>query len=366
MARNRHKKSHLKAPSPDLKRPAGKTSPAAQIIVNRIIDGGVEYWMENLITIMTDSVKLAGEPEFIDLTLNTKKTAEITQHMLKKNEKRLIAAGKKGQQEAEAVADEIQIEIIAELATPPFRKDVKRRLQALLDRIMANDDLEKLEMILILQPLLGMKDIPWGLCGLVVEIYIRTLKPVAQQVEEEQEILDALARVYKGEGEESFDNPKIMESPEKLDQVAQKLLDENPGLVQIAQKRALDSVDAFENKLALGKIALDLFTEEELLLPFNRLQKEFGMAITEMQPNPEKQKRTFDLIEQTITGIMTPERLQRMREDVESTAKVWMVKQPKWATALQLELDWLEGETYEQNKFVTSAFLGQIYRWGKG
>jgi hypothetical protein len=36
-----------------------------------------------------------------------------------------------------------------------------------------------------------------------------------------------------------------------------------------------------------------------------------------------------------------------------------------WATALQAELSWLEGTQYEENKFVLSAFMGQIKRPGE-
>jgi hypothetical protein len=42
---------------------------------------------------------------------------------------------------------------------------------------------------------------------------------------------------------------------------------------------------------------------------------------------------------------MTPDRLER--------------QQLKWGALLNSELSWLEGEQYEENKFVISAFVGQ-------
>ena len=62
---------------------------------------------------------------------------------------------------------------------------------------------------------------------------------------------------------------------------------------------------------------------------------------------------------------MTPERFQRLRKDVQSTAKAWLRERQKWAAALQFELGWLDGEQYEENKFVVSAFVGQMMRLGK-
>ena len=49
------------------------------------------------------------------------------------------------------VFDEMRIELIAELATPAFHKDVDERLEAMFDRLKASKDLEKVEMVLLLR-----------------------------------------------------------------------------------------------------------------------------------------------------------------------------------------------------------------------
>ena len=115
-----------------------------------------------------------------------RKQPEVTERWLKKYEKRLAAAEKKGPDEYHEVFDEMRIEMVAELATPAFRKEVDERLQTLLDRLMTTNDLEKLEMVMVLKPLLGMKSIPWGLCGLILEIYNRTMQRAMQEYEEDQ------------------------------------------------------------------------------------------------------------------------------------------------------------------------------------
>lgn len=365
MPRKRHKKSQIKTPAPVPQSRAGKTSPAAQVIAQRIVSGGVDYMKQNLIRVMTDSVQLAEEPEFIDLYLDDEKTAEVTERWLKKYEKRLAAAEKKSPDEYHEVFDEMRIEVIAKLANPIFRKDVDKRLQSLLDRVMTTNNVQKLEMVMLLKPLLGMKSVPWGLCGLILAIYNRTMQQAMQQYEEDKSFYDSVVEAVKAEGEDEIDILKILEHPDKLEQIGQKLFAAQPDLRQRAEKQIWDMANAFEDELAKGSVALDLFPEEELMLPFQRLQAEFGEPFAQVQPSEEMRERTFDAIRQAITEIMTPERFRRFREEVERTAKTWFRTRQKWAAALQFELGYLDGDQYEENKFVLAAFIGQIYRLSK-
>lgn len=365
MARNRHKSSRAKAPSPDFHNPSHKYSPAAQMVVNQIESGGVDYLKQNLIRIMTDSVKLAEEPEFIDLNLDSVKAAGVSQRWMKKYEERLAEAKKKGSSEFHEVFDEMRIEIVTELATPAFHKNVDERLQTMLDRLMPSADLEKLEMVLLLKPLLGMKSVPWGLCGLIMAIYNRTLQQSLQEYEAEIGVYDAVVEALQEDGEEKIDIIKLSESPEKLKQLGKRLFAAKPGLRERVEKQILDMIDAFEKELAEGKITLNLFTQEELVLSFQHLQTEIGEQFTQAQPTEEMRQRVFDAIVQAINEMMTPERFQRLRKDVQSTATAWMHERKKWAAALQGELIWLDGEQYEENKFVIAAILGQIKRLGK-
>ena len=365
MTRKRHKKNQPKKTPPARLNQARKVSPVAQAVANRIASGGVDYLMQNLIRIMPDSVQLAEEPEFIDLYLDGEKTAQVTERWLKKYEKRLAAAEKKGPDEYHEVFDEMRIEVVAELATPAFRKDVDKRLQSLLDRLMTIDDLEKLEVVMLLKPLLGMKSVPWGLCGLILAIYNRTMRRAMQQYEEDKSVYDSVVEVLKAEGEDDVDILKILEHPDKLEQIGQKLFGSQPGLRQRTEKKIWDMVNAFEDELGEGRVVLDLFSQEELMLPFQRIQAEFGEPFTQAQPSEEMRERFFDAIRKAITEMMTPERFRRLREEVERTAKTWFRTHQKWAAALQFELGYLDGDQYEENKFILAAYIGQISRLGK-
>lgn len=217
MPRKRHQKSQTKTTAPAHQKQSREYSPAAQIIAQRMANGGVDYLKQNLIRIMIDSAQLAEELEFSDLYLDGEKAAQITESWLKKYDKRLAKAEKKGPDEYHEVADEMRIEIVAELATPAFRKEVDQRLQTLMDRLMKGKDTKKLEMVMMLTPALRMKSIPWGICGLILEIYNRTMRQAMQEYEKDQGVFAAVAEALKAEGEEKIDIFTILKHPDKLE-----------------------------------------------------------------------------------------------------------------------------------------------------
>jgi len=365
MPRRRHQKRQTKTTEPVHQQQSRELPPSAQVIAQRMANSSEEYLKQNLIRIMTDSARLAKEPEFRDLYMDGGKAAQITGRWLKKYDKRLAAAKKKSADEYHETADEMRIEIVEELAAPSFRKEVARRLQALMDRLMKGKDTRKLEMVMMLIPALEMKSIPWGLCGLILEIYNRTMQRFIRENDEDQGVFDAVAEALKAEGEENIDVFTILKHPDKLEQVGKKILEEQPGLRQRAEKQALEMEKAFEDAVGQGEVELSLFSEEELMVPFQRIQAEFGEPFTQAQPSEEMRERIFEAIRQAIIEIMTPERFCRFREDMDKTATNWLQARQKWGAMLKFELDYLHGDQYEENKFILAAFIGQIYRLGK-
>lgn len=365
MPRKRHQKSQTKTTAPVSQKQSHEYSPAAQATALRIANGGVAYLKQNLTRIMVDSAELANEIEFKDLYLDSRKTAQVTGRWLKKYDKRLEAAKKKGPNEYRKVADEMRVEVVAELATPVFRKEVDQRLQTLMDRLMTGGDTRKLETVIMLTPTLRMKSIPWGICGLILTIYNRTMQRAMQEYEEDQGVFDAIEEALKAEGEEKIDIFTIFKHPGKLEQVGKKIFEAQPGLRQRAEKQIWEMIEAFEDALGRGDVELSLFSGEELTLPFQRIQAEFGEPFTQVQPSEEMRERIFDALRQTLIEIMTPERFRRFRAEVEKTATNWLRTRQKWGAALQFELGYLEGDQYEENKFILAAFIGQIYRLGK-
>jgi len=75
-------------------------------------------------------------------------------------------------------------------------------------------------------------------------------------------------------------------------------------------------------------------------------------------------QRVFDTIVQTINEIMT-QNASSVCEGCAIYGERLAEREKKMAAAIQGELAWLDGEQYEENKFVLSAFLGQITRFAK-
>lgn len=365
MPRKRYKKHPIKTSSSQPQNFSTRISPDPQAFLKRMVSEGVDSFEDIFITVMNESAQLAGEPEFKDLFMVDEITVEVTERWMRKYEKRLAAAEKKDPDKHHEVLDDMRIRIIDELATPAFRKDVEKRLQSLLDRLMKTQDLDKFELVTLLQPLLSNKRMPWGICGLIIEIYNRTIQQAMRRVEDEFSIFGSIVEALKAEGPDEIDFDNILEHPEQLEQIGHKLFEAHPELRQRAEEQVLDMVDTFEDEVAQGHVDLDLFSEKELVLPFQRLQAEFGEPFKDIQPTDEMRERTFDAICQAITEIMIPERFRRFRDDVEKTAKTWHHTHLKWAAALQYELGYLEGDQYEENKFILAAFIGQVERINK-
>jgi hypothetical protein len=364
MTRNRYKNKRektlsLSAPQYEVDQPV----PSIPDMVNWAANGESDDLLQKFIQVLTDSASLADEPEFTDFPLDHKKVFKTFERWLIKYKNRLEAAQKKGFTQFEELFDEMRLKVVDELATPVFYKEVDNRLETMLERVKSDNDLKKIEMILMIKTILQKKQFPVGLCGLIMEIVNRKLNQTLQTYHEEQELYDLVSETIAETGEDPL---KMIDDPEKLNEIEQKLSAARPELRQLAEKQAWDMVDAFEDQLLEGKIKLDLFSDEELILPFQQLEKKYGKPLLEIDDADEEMPgQIIDAITQTINDLMTPERFQRLRQDIESAAREWACERQEWAIVLRLELEYLAGEKYEDNKFVLATFLGQINRAGK-
>jgi len=205
MPRFRPRKKQEKTSESIPQKQASVLSPEADAILQRFADLKSQDQEELFIRMMVDSAKLADEPEFSDLYLDEEKAVNVFEKWLKRYEKRLSAAEKKGEEEFQLVYDEMRIEAIDELVTPPFRKEVKERIQALTERLMGIKDLEKLEIALFMDFFLSTKKFTWGICGLILEIYDRTLKIVLTDYDEQQNIFESFIEAVEAHSETDFD-----------------------------------------------------------------------------------------------------------------------------------------------------------------
>lgn len=364
MPRFRPRKKQEKTSESIPPKQASVLSPEADAILQRFADLKTQDREEFFIRMMVGSSDLADEPEFNDLYFDEEKTLNVFEKWLRKYEKRLSEAEKKSEEEFQLVYDEIRIEAIDELVTPHFRKEVKERIQALKERLMEIKDLEKLEITLFLDLILSTKNLTWGICGLILEIYDRTRKIVMKNYEEQEDIFESFIEAVEAHSEIDFDVNDFLMNPHKYDEITLKVLEEQPDLQGKIEERISEIVDGFEEAIMQGKVDLKLFSDEELIRIFQTIQEEEDVLTNTRSPE-ERSKVLFETIQLAFSQMMDQERYRQFREDIEATLKTWVKSGQEWAAALQAELDYLDETHYEPNSFMLMVFMGQIYRFGR-
>ncbi|MEI7847465.1 MAG: hypothetical protein WCK35_16815 [Chloroflexota bacterium] len=359
MPRNRHAR---KNPSLTVPKPVSgqKDSPARpQPGLNPFTGQDVETL---LVQLLVNSANLAFEPELLDLEFDPQTALEVTDHYLSKNKKRLTDAQLKGSQAFEKISEELHIKIVDELTTPDFRKDLQKRLHALRERFELEKELEKLKMVLALQPAIQSKEFPLSMTGLLGQIYSRTIQKSVQVFREEKQLLEDMQSEFNIVDASPQDIVDLLGNPDKLKPLEAKLT-KNPGLMQQLEKQVFDMLDDFEKKLEQGQVELELFTREEIYLPFNRLEEILGPDAQKFDGSTAAgQKQIFDVLIGTMDELFTPQRWEKFYNDVEQTARKWMRARHPWGAALHAELSFLDKKEYEKSRFILSVYWGQIKR----
>ncbi len=339
-----------------------RNSPSAQAIAEKIARGGKKYLEDNFERVMIDSYELTEEPEFADLYFDDDKTAMANERFAKKYIKQLEAAKVEGEDEYHQVFDQVRIEIIDEIARPPFRKEVLRRLEQLTNRLAGASDARKLEIAFVLGSMLRMKKLPWGICGLVLAVYERTIERGRRELEEEREVMGEVLDLFGPERdlEKTLSN---LQDPELAGVLTEKLK-ARPELRQRLERQVDKMVEGFEQALWKGETRLDLFTQEELLLPFHRMQAKIEAENVDLA-TADPQKTAQDLIQymrDSLVEVLTPDRLQEIKRSLERVSQQWQREKNKWAMPLQAEIGWLDDYSVEESRFFMAAYAGQIRR----
>ncbi len=339
-----------------------RNSPSAQAIAEKIAQGGKNYLEDNFERVMIDSYALAEESEFADLYFDGDKMGMANERFAKKYEKQLEAAKEEGEDEYHQVFDQMRIEIIDEIARPPFRKDVFRRLELLTNRLAGTSDARRLETALVLGSMLKMKQLPWGICGLVLAIYGRTVERRVGEFQEEREVMREVLELL-GPGPDLENALSHLQNPNQASLLREKL-EARPELRQRLERQFDKMVEEFEHALWTGETRLDLFTPEELLLPFNRLEEKYvAENIDPSTADPQKTAEdTVKSIRDSLVEILTADRLQEIKRDLERVSQQWQREKNKWAMPLQAEIGWLDDYSVEENRFFMAAYAGQIRR----
>lgn len=359
MPRKRHKKKAEINPSLP-QTPAAPISTQAQRVIKKIASGGENYLRDNFERIMLASYDLADEPEFKEVTFPEEKTIRSTEKWMKKNQTRLERATEKGDEDLHQALDDVRIQIIDDILTPQLRKDVLTRLDNLTKRLMTGVDTNKLENALVLNPLLKMKKLPWGICGLILAIYDRSVKPTL----EDASIMDEVFGDLLDDMEHNDNIDTILAATKESEKINAftKKFESIPGLRERLEQQAENYAVDFENAIIRGEINLILFSKAEVELALNRFLKEFAPDQLDISKKPSEQvsNRFIEIIRESLVEIMTPERLQEMKTDLEKLSKKWLRSKNKWASGLMTEIYWLDDLEILENQFLLIVYTNQL------
>jgi len=333
---------------------------AVGALVENIIRSGPHCIQENFVRIMQQCYILQGEPEFRDLAFDVEDTVEVSLRAKKKYENQLLQAVQASEDEQIQLRDEIRAEIIDELATPDFRRDVLHRLDRTIDRLKKTPASDKLELALVLKTLLETEQVPWGLCGLMTVIYSATIERAEQLEQAESEVFGEFRKAFE-EANDIDGLPSMMKNPQRLAALAQKI-EAKPRLSDHLQRQTEKMTRKFEQALASGKVELNLFTDAELLRPYTYL-KEYVTAnqidLTKMDPE-EMATQYMESIKRAIREIVTPERVEEIKLYLEKTSQTWLRARNPQGAALQIELSYLDTAEPSTNPFLYAGYLGQL------
>jgi hypothetical protein len=326
------------------------------------MDGKPEDAMGIFMNILVDSYVLADEPEFIDFRFDSDKAYASADQVSQNYARDLRAAEKAGGDQLEFVQENILIETIDRLLNPQIRQDILYRLDSLLNRLQTSKgDFEKLTMTAALKTAFEADDFPWGMSNLTVELFQRSIERAAPGPDVAQLFEQVEALAGKDLSPEEF--VEKISDPGFVKELESKI-DTDSEIFQRIADQADQISDDFINAVFHGRVELDLFSEAELL-SFLKLMQEQLLAVGQVPSKadiPEVRDIFQAAIHDYIQEIVTPERLEAMKVDLQAILKTWLKEGNKYAGPLLTETNYLDREAPAENFFIRVTFLSQLRR----
>ena len=141
---------------------SGEVSPEARKIMDALGRGELFRNEMQLFEIVTNSMMLLDEPEFEDYEFDVDEVTRVVTPILKAREPELERARAVSQEEYSAVYDELRMEAVDALLTRERRREFLRRYDAMLRRVLAGSETDKIQVALVTRSVFDQKGFPWG------------------------------------------------------------------------------------------------------------------------------------------------------------------------------------------------------------
>lgn len=320
--------------------------------------------VNDMIMAVLDSADLVEEPEFEEVLVHpfraTETLAEVGQE-LGLNPETLEQLPPEEQADRQAEIIELTTR---RLFTAELRQDIVAALERLRQRLKRSGEKQKVARMAALQSFLSKSDydeiVP--MIGLVQAVVRRSLVAGFELMEASMEVADA-SKVEVDDSALTI-REKLVQStvPKKAEAVLKKI----PGLSRFLEKQADRTWEEGTAALFRGELYLELFTQEEIEGGVEVFQEVVGNVRTdEVDSAPvvlskDKARMIAGRLGEYVTDLMTPERLERLRDRVETVIEDRAYS--KWLSFLFMFNEALAEEDVLEKDIglLVSAFIGEL------
>ncbi len=327
-----------------------------------------EASLEPLMMTLLDSNELAEEPEFKDLIIDPLQCMQIFTEVAEELEIEPDQFFELADEEQEDNYFEMLETTIQRLLTDEVRQDIIDRLGELRLRLKKTNQSEKVAKVAALQMFLPDKAGRqiWPMVGLVQAIYHRSL---AAGFELAQVSLEAIESDEFETDEISLTLTQRL-AQSAIGQKAESLLKKVPGLSKFLEKEVDKIWEEGEEAIFEGELYLELYSVEELegaaqifaeILGTNTSEDPSAQETTRSKMTEETGKIAVRRIDDYITQLFTPERLDLLRARLDAVAKDSSYPK-KWLAFRMMLTEYMADENAAEVEkgFLIRALIGEL------
>ena len=313
----------------------GFAPPITRMLTERAIAAGSDYFKDNFIRIMRNSVTLRYEPEFADFYLDPRQTLEAAAHRFPRLRRQMARVLRRGKEPTTTIYDDYRIIVLDDMDTPQLRQQLRRRLDRCTNRLKRSRDADRLEMALFLTVLLGdtanklvdgKKPLPLGAYGLVTAIYEDSFDRAMEEIPTARDIIgDEFYRLWcaKFRQDDMDAITTAVEQVSAFTELAERL-ETDPALALAWERQESYLIEDLQTHTAAGlRFKPGFFTPDEVALAMDKMEQRY-------LSKPWSPSRYFTLlallnftncVRETLDEIMSPRRVDEIVEGLNSVGQ---------------------------------------------
>lgn len=318
--------------------------------------------MQRMIIPMLDSDDLAEEPEFDNIVFDPLQCVNTFAAVGEEMGVDPAQLDTLSEEERGDVQYQIFEESTRRLLTDELKQDVIASLNALRLRLKREGQPDETARVATLQSFLtkGPGDEFWPMLGVVHAIVRRSMAVGFELAEASAKVLET--------GDIGEDDQSLVERLKQagITQQTENLLGESPGIASYLRQQVNQvRVEGMEAIYA-GDLYLELFTQDELETAAELMAETLGYdseADTQPEITQDTGRNLMMRMEEYLTGILTPQRLDQLRERLTSIVNEEALEGKWLGFVLMLREDMEEEDAVENNKaFLMRALFGEMRR----